>query len=158
MTAAEHRLQIAILAVPESSASTVYGMHDLLASAGVDWGMVMNGTPGPALIAPMIVTCDGAPVRVGNGLLRAARPILDAHGDAVGGQIDPLGAGVDQRLDALLLERLRHLGRGLVILQREDMRQHLDHGHFGAVRTEDIGELHADRPGAHHHDALRLTE
>lgn len=68
MSVAEDRLQIAILAVPESSASTVYGMHDLLASAGVDWGMVINGTPGPALIAPLIVTADGAPVRVGNGL------------------------------------------------------------------------------------------
>lgn len=68
MSATEAKLHIAILAVPESSASTVYGMHDLLASAGVDWGMVVNGTPGRALIAPFIVTADGAPVRVGNGL------------------------------------------------------------------------------------------
>lgn len=64
----DDRLRIAILAVAESSASTVYGLHDLLASAGVDWGMVMDGSPGRALIVPRIVTADGQAVRVGNGL------------------------------------------------------------------------------------------
>lgn len=68
MSATDERLQIAILAVPESSASTVYGVYDLLASAGVDWGMVVDGAPGRALTAPVIVSADGAPVRVGNGL------------------------------------------------------------------------------------------
>ena len=68
MSTTDDRLQIAILAVPESTASTVYGMYDLFASAGADWGLLVNGTPGRALIVPLIVTADGAPVRVGNGL------------------------------------------------------------------------------------------
>jgi len=61
-------LQVAILAVPESSASTVYGVHDLLASAGVDWGLVVDGVPGDALIEPVVVSADGASLRVINGL------------------------------------------------------------------------------------------
>ena len=64
----DQALQIAILAVPESTASTVYGMYDLLASTGADWEMVVNGTPGQPRIEPRIVTRDGAPVCVGNGL------------------------------------------------------------------------------------------
>ena len=46
MSTDDPRLHIAILAVPESSASTVYGMHDLFASAGADWDLVVNGVPG----------------------------------------------------------------------------------------------------------------
>lgn len=62
MTAVTHRLQVAILAVPESSASTVYGMYDLLMAAGVDWELVMSGTPGQPLITPRIVTAEGAAI------------------------------------------------------------------------------------------------
>lgn len=68
MTAETQTLQVAILAVPESSASTVYGMYDLLMATGVDWEWVMSGTPGQPLITPLIVTAEGAAIRVGNGL------------------------------------------------------------------------------------------
>lgn len=68
MATAIQTLKVAILAVPESSASTVYGMHDLLASAGVDWELVMHGAPGYPLITPVIVTAAGTTLRVGNGL------------------------------------------------------------------------------------------
>lgn len=68
MSTDDPHLRIAILAVPESSASTVYGMHDLFASAGTDWDLIVNGVPGRPLIAPTIVSADGAPLRVVNGL------------------------------------------------------------------------------------------
>ena len=41
-----------------------------------------------------------------------------------------LGAGHD--LDALLLEALAGEGRDLGVLDRQDLRQHLDHRHLGA--------------------------
>lgn len=68
MPASDSPLQIAILAVPESTASTVYGMYDLFAATGTDWDLMVNGAPGQPRIEPCIVTHDGAPVRVGNGL------------------------------------------------------------------------------------------
>jgi transcriptional regulator GlxA family with amidase domain len=74
MPRAHNRLHVAILAVPESSASTVYGMHDLLASAGADWDLVINGVAGRALIEPVILSADGASLRVVNGLR------IDPHG------------------------------------------------------------------------------
>ena len=77
MSTADDRLQVAILAVPESSASTVYGMHDLLASAGGDWDLVINGIAGRALIEPVILTADGASLRVVNGLR------IEPHGSLV---------------------------------------------------------------------------
>lgn len=46
---------IAILALPDSSASVVYGMYDLFMAAGRDWGMIVDGVPGPQLLRPVIV-------------------------------------------------------------------------------------------------------
>lgn len=59
---------IAILAFPETSASAVYGMYDLFMQAGRDWGVMMGGEPGAPLFSPQIVTRDGAPVEIGNGV------------------------------------------------------------------------------------------
>jgi transcriptional regulator GlxA family with amidase domain len=74
MPTADDRLHVAILAVPESSASTVYGMHDLLASVGGDWDLVINGVAGRALIEAVILSADGKSLRVINGLR------IDPHG------------------------------------------------------------------------------
>lgn len=38
-------ITVAIVAFPETSASVVYGIYDLLASAGRDWGMIVDGRP-----------------------------------------------------------------------------------------------------------------
>jgi len=51
-------LQIAILAVPEVTASTLYGMHDLLSSAGRDYAYITRGEPGEARMLPRIVARD----------------------------------------------------------------------------------------------------
>ncbi|MGB0127631.1 MAG: helix-turn-helix domain-containing protein [Rhodocyclaceae bacterium] len=46
---------IAILVFPETSASVVYGMVDLFASAGRDWGLIVEGRPGPQLLSSILV-------------------------------------------------------------------------------------------------------
>jgi transcriptional regulator GlxA family with amidase domain len=47
---------VAILAFPEATASVVYGLHDLFAAAGRDWGFIVDGRPGPELMRPRIVS------------------------------------------------------------------------------------------------------
>lgn len=58
----------ALLAFPEATASVLYGLSDLFHSAGRDWGMIVNGVPGPALIRPQIVAAEGGPLRIANGV------------------------------------------------------------------------------------------
>ncbi|MBS9402242.1 helix-turn-helix domain-containing protein [Halomonas sp. TRM85114] len=52
-------ITMALLAVPESTASTLYGMFDLFGAAGRDWELLMHGRVGPSLMRPMIVSRDG---------------------------------------------------------------------------------------------------
>lgn len=61
-------LDVAILAFPEVSASTVYGMYDLLAGAGRDWETFIEGTPTEARLRPRILARDAAPMTVANGV------------------------------------------------------------------------------------------
>ena len=58
----------AILAFPEATASVMYGLSDLFHSAGRDWGMIVDGVPGPALITPRIVAARSGPFRIANGV------------------------------------------------------------------------------------------
>jgi transcriptional regulator GlxA family with amidase domain len=62
------KLIVAVLALPESTPSTLYGMHEVLESAGRDWGYVVSGRPGESTIRPIIVSADGAGFRGLNGL------------------------------------------------------------------------------------------
>ena len=59
---------IAILALPHASASTVYGMFDLFRSAGRDWPLVMSGVAGPEPLNPYVVAERCLPFRAGNGV------------------------------------------------------------------------------------------
>ncbi|SRR5690606_21567847 len=68
MTDARRRLRAALLAVPESTASTLYGMHDVLTSAGRDWDLLTKGTLGHSLVESRIVSVDGRAFRGPNGL------------------------------------------------------------------------------------------
>lgn len=61
-------LVVALLAVPESTASTLYGMYEILESAGRDWGLVTTGTPGPSRIQPIIASSAARGFRAPNGL------------------------------------------------------------------------------------------
>jgi transcriptional regulator GlxA family with amidase domain len=59
---------IAILVYPETTAGVVFGMHDLFLSAGRDWSVVTEGTPGPELIKPLLTARRSAPLKVANGV------------------------------------------------------------------------------------------
>jgi len=54
-------VDVAILAFPETTASVTYGMYDLFMSVGRDWGFVVDGQPGPALVQPSIVASRAQP-------------------------------------------------------------------------------------------------
>lgn len=58
----------AILALPEASASVIYGMYDLFLSAGRDWGMIVDGVPGPGVLQPIIVATRTDTFTVVNGV------------------------------------------------------------------------------------------
>jgi transcriptional regulator GlxA family with amidase domain len=59
---------VALLAFPEATASVLFGLYDLFHSAGRDWGLVVSGAPGPALLHPRIVSADGAALTIANGV------------------------------------------------------------------------------------------
>lgn len=60
--------EIAFLIFPDTSASVVYGMLDLVASAGRDWPLIVDGVPGRQLIATRVVAREAGSVVVGNGV------------------------------------------------------------------------------------------
>lgn len=59
---------VAILAFPETTASVVYGMYDLFMAAGRDWGFIMNGQPGTALMLPLVVSVQRDSFVAANGV------------------------------------------------------------------------------------------
>ena len=59
---------VAILAFPAVTASVVYGMYDMFLCAGRDWGIVVDGKPGPALIHPHVVSAAAGPFTVANNV------------------------------------------------------------------------------------------
>ncbi len=67
---------VAILALPETGVSTVYGMFDLFMAAGRDWGMIVEGKPGPSLIVPRVVAATREPFAAGNGVVIRADATL----------------------------------------------------------------------------------
>src|SRR3546814_8359322 len=61
-------IEIAIMVCPQAGASTIYGMYDMLAGAGRDWETVIEGTPTEGRLRPRILSRDGVPMVVGNGV------------------------------------------------------------------------------------------
>ena len=59
---------VAILAMPQAGASVIYGMYDLFRSAGRDWQLIVEGTPGDGVLHPVVVSADGAAIAVVNGV------------------------------------------------------------------------------------------
>ena len=68
MNAPPAPVTVAMLAFPESGASVVYGMYDMFMSAGRDWGLVVNGQPGPQLMQPLLVAREAGTLHLGNGV------------------------------------------------------------------------------------------
>jgi transcriptional regulator GlxA family with amidase domain len=61
-------ITVAILAFAETSASVVFGIYDLLASAGRDWPLLIDGVPGQSRIRPVIVSRHPGPFEAANGV------------------------------------------------------------------------------------------
>jgi transcriptional regulator GlxA family with amidase domain len=59
---------IGILVFPETTAAVVYGMYDMFLSAGRDWGIIVDGDPGPELLQVLIVARTRDPVEICNGV------------------------------------------------------------------------------------------
>ena len=53
MTEPDSRVKVAILAVPEVTASTLFGMFDLFSSPGRDFSFITKGEAGPQAHAPV---------------------------------------------------------------------------------------------------------
>lgn len=61
-------INVAILAVPDVTASAVYAMYDLFAGAARDWAFITTGVPGPGRMNPYVVALDPGGVQSGNGI------------------------------------------------------------------------------------------
>lgn len=61
--------RIALLAIPEVAASTLYGMYDVLASAGRDWASLVEGREAESVLDPRVVSFRGSgPMTLANGV------------------------------------------------------------------------------------------
>jgi transcriptional regulator GlxA family with amidase domain len=68
MALASNALNIAILAVPEVAASTLFGMVDLFASAGRDWAFFLTGVEGEQRLNPYVVAARQDGFAAANGI------------------------------------------------------------------------------------------
>jgi transcriptional regulator GlxA family with amidase domain len=66
MDAPSQPVDVAVLAFAETTASVTFGIYDLLMAAGRDWGMVVDGQPGPSLMRPRIVSATAGTFRAAN--------------------------------------------------------------------------------------------
>lgn len=80
MTERPNRLSVALLALPDATASVLYGLYDMFASAGRDWDYVVAGRPGPQLIEPRVVALRREGFRAANGVWIEPEAALDACG------------------------------------------------------------------------------
>lgn len=63
----DEKIDIALLALPEVAASTLYGMLDIFASAGRDWGLLTGGEAGDPPLSPRVVSRHGSqPLTIAN--------------------------------------------------------------------------------------------
>jgi len=79
MSDASARVNVAILAFPEATASVVYGMYDLFASVGRDWGLIVDGQPGTQPFRPQVVARRLGAFAAANGVPITAEAGLDPH-------------------------------------------------------------------------------
>lgn len=70
-------VRVAILAFPEVTASVLYGLYDILLSAGRDWGLVVDGRPGASVMQPVVVSRFREPFAIANNVQICAQQTLD---------------------------------------------------------------------------------
>ena len=78
MSDSPHPVSAAILAFPEATASVVFGIYDLLLSAGRDWAYIVEGRSGKSAIEARIVSAHAGTFEAANGVRIAAHASLDA--------------------------------------------------------------------------------
>jgi transcriptional regulator GlxA family with amidase domain len=64
----ENAIQVAIVAVPETAGSALYGMVDVLLAAGNLWQTLVRSESEQSLFRVSIVSPDGKPFQCGNGI------------------------------------------------------------------------------------------
>lgn len=75
--AGNRSLTVALLATPDSTASTLFGLYDLLLGTRRDWQLLINQADVESPFAPLIVSRDGLPLRVFNDVLIHPHASLD---------------------------------------------------------------------------------
>lgn len=68
MPRASEPVTVALLALPDTTASTLYGFYDALASVRRDWTMLHGGPSVDSPFRPVVVSEDGEPFTTGNGV------------------------------------------------------------------------------------------
>ena len=68
MPSPDGRINVALLAVPEVTASALYGMFDLFSSPGRDWSFIVSGEAGEQRMHPYIVARDTIGFKAANGI------------------------------------------------------------------------------------------
>src|SRR5512132_40664 len=71
------QVDIALLAFPEMSASSLFGMYDLFWGAERDWGLVVDGKPRPNPLHARIVSVTAGPFEMLNGVRVTPEGALD---------------------------------------------------------------------------------
>ena len=61
-------ITVALLALPETTAATLFGFYDALASVRRDWTMLHGGPPVDSPFRPVVVSEDGEPFAAANGV------------------------------------------------------------------------------------------
>lgn len=64
----QQKLSVAVVVVPESTASTVFGLYDLFSSVGRDWELLTTGAPGRSPFAPLLIAGSREPMQAANGV------------------------------------------------------------------------------------------
>lgn len=61
-------MRVALLATPVTTASTLFGIHDILSGARRDWDALVRGQDSSSPFAPSVVSRDGQPIDAANGV------------------------------------------------------------------------------------------
>ena len=92
-------ITVALLAVPEVSASTLFGLFDTLRSAGRHWQMLHGEHEPTPPFRPLVVSRDGRPVRLASGPLITADASLADAAQATVVCVSTLEVPPDESLD-----------------------------------------------------------